>query len=500
MRPEMNLPKVAYVRTFIAQWPASTVDWCDAARVTIDIIPDVALLEIFDFCVNEEEQNLHEDESQILAWRTLVHVCRKWRNIVFGSPRRLGIRLCYKAILPLKETLGIWPPLPIAIWANTRKCWYDDNHIIAAFNSEHKDRICGIELWDFPSWQLEKVSAAMNQPFPALTFLVLGRGDETLPDIPASFLGGSAPHLQTLILDHIPFPGLPILLLSATHLVKLCLWGIPHSGYISPEVMVNCLSALTRLETLNFKFESPQSSVDRNSRHSPPPTLTLLPALTKLCFRGLCEYLEDFVALIDAPLLDMLEITLFHELIINTPRLTQFISRVPNFKAHDKAHVESYYPTQEVWVALRREFNKVLKLGISYNESDLQLSSLARVCSSSFPQGLIPAVEHLYVILDERWDWQDVVDNSQWLELLHLFTSVKSLYISQDIAPHIAPALQELVGESVTEVLPALETIYLHGTPLEPVQEIIGQFVDARQLTSRPVAVSHWNGYYYFED
>ena len=480
--------------------PALTVDWCDAARVTIDLIPDVALLEIFDFYVDEEEQNLHEDESQVLAWRTLVHVCRKWRNIVFGSPRRLGIKLCYKAILPLKETLDIWPPLPIAIWANARKCWYDDNHIIAALDSEHIDRICGIELWDFPSWQLEKVSAAMNQPFPALTFLILGRGDETLPDIPASFLGGSAPRLQTLILDHIPFPGLPKLLLSATHLVELCLWGIPHSGYISPEVMVNCLSVLTRLETLKFKFESPQSSVDPNSRHSPPPTCTLLPALTKLCFRGLCEYLEDFVALIDTPLLDMLEITLFHELIINTPHLTQFISRIPSFKVHDKAHVESYYPTQEVWVALRRELNKGFKFGISYIESDLQLSSLARVCNSSFPQGFIPAVEHLYVILDERWDWQDAVDNSQWLELLHLFTSVKGLYISQDIAPHIAPALQELVGERVTEVLPTLETIYLHGTPLEYVQEIIGQFVDARQFTSRPVAISHWNGYYYFED
>ena len=53
----------------------------DVARVTIDMLPDVALLEIFDF---------YEDEIRIEAWHTLVQVCRKWRNLVFGSPRRLN--------------------------------------------------------------------------------------------------------------------------------------------------------------------------------------------------------------------------------------------------------------------------------------------------------------------------------------------------------------------------------------------------------------------------
>jgi len=34
-----------------------------------------------------------------------------------------------------------------------------------------------------------------------------------------------------------PFPGLRKLLLSATNLVRLELYRVPHSGYISPEVM-----------------------------------------------------------------------------------------------------------------------------------------------------------------------------------------------------------------------------------------------------------------------
>ena len=58
--------------------------------------------------------------------------------------------------------------------------------------------------------------------------------------------------LQDLYLTRIEFPGLPKLLLSVTHLVRLTLWDIPHSGYFSPEAMVTCLSVLTRLEKLRI--------------------------------------------------------------------------------------------------------------------------------------------------------------------------------------------------------------------------------------------------------
>ena len=56
-------------------------DWCHVARVTIDMVPDVALLEIFGVY------------TWLESWYTLVHVCRKWRNVVFGSPCRLNLRL-----------------------------------------------------------------------------------------------------------------------------------------------------------------------------------------------------------------------------------------------------------------------------------------------------------------------------------------------------------------------------------------------------------------------
>ena len=85
--------------------------------------------------------------------------------------------------------------------------------------------------------------------------------------------------------------------------------------------MVSCFSALTSLETLQISFDPPLSRPDRNSRRPPPLTRTLLPALTHLVFRGVSEYLEVLVARIDAPLLDKLYITFFHQLIFDTPQL-----------------------------------------------------------------------------------------------------------------------------------------------------------------------------------
>ena len=78
-----------------------------------------------------------------------------------------------------------------------------DNIIVGL---EHNDRVCEISIWPVPRLQMEKVLAAMGRPFPALTILRLQPEDQTVLVVPASFLGGSALHLQTFFLDRIPFP------------------------------------------------------------------------------------------------------------------------------------------------------------------------------------------------------------------------------------------------------------------------------------------------------
>ena len=377
-------------RTSYARHPVATADQCDVGRVTIDILPEDALLEIFDFYLHDE---------YIDKWYKLVHVCRKWRKVVLGSPHRLNLGLICNVRTPVRKTLYIWPVLPIFVWGYDHEKWGMDN-IFAAL--EHVDRVCQLALLDIPSSELEKVLAAMQQPFPALTDLSLEFCDETPLVVSPSFLGGSAPLLQSLYLSNIPFPELPNLLSSATHLVDLSLSNIPYSGHFSPEMMATCLSALTRLKSIKIEFKSPRSRPVWKSRL--PPPRTLLSFLTRLSFKGVCEYLEYLVARIDASLLDRLEITFFHQLIFDNPQLAQSFCRTPKIKAREGARVGLTKPC--VWVTLPHTIipqtllifsHNALNFSILCSQSDWQLSSLVQVCSSSFPQALVHTAEDLYI-------------------------------------------------------------------------------------------------------
>jgi hypothetical protein len=129
----------------------------------------------------------------------------------------------------------------------------------------------------------KKVLDGMQQRFPALTHL-----DLTLPsDIET---GQTAPIRSWADLHHVfwlecvPIPGLPCppLTLSVSSFAVF-----HHSGYISPEAIVTCLSKLPRLETLNLEFESPPSRPNRETQRPPSPTRSVLPALIRLSFTGI---------------------------------------------------------------------------------------------------------------------------------------------------------------------------------------------------------------------
>ena len=52
----------------------------------IDALPEDVLLAIFDFCVDQHflRRYIHEELIEhVEVWQALVHVCRRWRNIVF---------------------------------------------------------------------------------------------------------------------------------------------------------------------------------------------------------------------------------------------------------------------------------------------------------------------------------------------------------------------------------------------------------------------------------
>ena len=446
--------------------------------MSINMLPDDVLLEILDFFVQEA--------YRMEAWQTLVHVCRRWRSVVFGSPRRLNLRLLCSRQTPARDTLDVWPPLPLFI-----DCWERGegaDNIVAVL--ERSDRVCNIELAYLGRSDLEQISAAMQVPFPELIHLVLWSNGNTVPAIPDLFLGGSAPRLEYLWLKGIPFPGLPKLLLSATRLVELSLQNIPHSGYFSPEAIVTAVSTLTCLEILWLLFESPQSRPDPEHQRPPPPTRSVFPNLKIFLFKGDSEYVEVVVAHIDAPQFECLETTLFNDIVFDTPQLTQFISRTLTVKALEEAHVFFDGKAATVKLSSSGKYDRLM-VEIPCSKLDWQVSSMEQVCTLCLPP--LPTLDlHIDGNPHYRQHWQANVENALWPRLLHPFTSVKNLYLSEEIARRIVPALQELVGVRATEVLPALENIFLEeGQRSGPLQEGIQQVVAVRQATNHPIAVSY---------
>jgi hypothetical protein len=457
-------------------------------NVTIGTLSNDVLLEIFFFYVDQAKMTEQ--------WHTLVHVCQRWRYLVFARPRRLRLRLLCTEKTPVRKMLDVWPALPIVIWnsGDTMSLVEGADNIIAAL--EHHDRVQNISLWSIPNFLLARLTSVMQQPFPVLTSLALLPHENEVPILPESFLGspGSTPRLQTLWLDSIQFPTIQKLYFFAGSLAYLHLYNIPHSGYVSPVAMVNYLSSLTRLESLILGFRSPQSRPDREGRHLPPLTRTVFPALTSLEFRGASEYLEGFISRVDVPLLNEIKIRFFNQLMWHNPQFLQFICLAKQLSSSNYAELIFYKHFAMVRLSQRTGTvdRATLELAISCTPLDWQLSSLTQICDSISPS---LKLERLDIREDQHWQpyLQHDTDNAQWLEVLCSFTAATTLYLSKKVGQRVALALQDPFREPVAEVLPVLQNIFLEGLQSSgATHEAIERFVTARRLLGHSVLVHPW--------
>ncbi|KAI0270093.1 hypothetical protein BGY98DRAFT_1012074, partial [Russula aff. rugulosa BPL654] len=361
------------------------------------------------------------------AWHTLVHVCQRWRYLVFASPGHLDLRLECRIETRAREMLDVWPAFPIVI-------------------TDYSDSVSGVD----------NIVAALEQ-----------RDRVAMAVVPDSFLGGSAPQLQGFTFHAIPFPALSTLLSSTRNLGELELSGIPRSGYIPPDVMVTCLSAMPRLRSLRFQFDSPQSFPNGESRRHPPLARSTLPALHQLIFGGVNEYFEDLVARIDTP-------------------LSQFIGRVEVFKSPASAYIRLFYDTAEVLVSPRTGTDESAEL-------HLQLRYLAQVCSSSLLS--FSDVEFLAISSQrlQQSQWGSTAEDFLWLDLLHLFSAVKVLNIDKNSLTPIASTLKEVVKERMTEIFPAIRELSIgEHLPSMPILRAIEKFATARGLFTRLDGPCRW--------
>jgi hypothetical protein len=147
-----------------------------AGHVTIDILPDDVLLHIFHFDLLEdratfpyldglrhlngrEDLNRVEDDGLLLlSWHRLVHVCRRWRSVVFASPNFLDLRLVCDPRTRVELT-GIWPPLPITIRTTADWPMPEDYDFDAAI--VHPNCVREIRLLYLTNSQLQRLASVM---------------------------------------------------------------------------------------------------------------------------------------------------------------------------------------------------------------------------------------------------------------------------------------------------------------------------------------------------
>jgi len=464
----------------------------DVGQVTVDKLPDNVLLEIFAF---------YRSGCQVFFvvmwdWQKLVRVCRRWRSIIFASPQRLGLHVICGPSTLTRTSLDIWPSLPIAVCYPKRVGYHsypvpyveeELGHMVVALENHGPSRITFIDIvdWSGPALRRFVAVAVLMQSFVALTHICLALySDERTPLVlPESFLGGSAPRLRSFELYGIAFPSLPRLFLSR-NLVYLFLWKIPTSGYISPEAMAAFLAPLSNLKEFSIGFSFPRP---RPNQPIPPPLARIvLPALTSLSFQGVSEYLEDLISRIDTPVLGAVDVNFFMDLDFHIPQLNQRISRVERFGRPNQAVLLF----GETVIEIQSRDQAILSLAINCDRLDYQVSSMTQLCRELSPY--LSFVEKLDMtpLREALLPLQDDMDSTQWLELFHPFIAVQSLWVTMELVPLVAPALQDLTGDRATEVLPALSDLHLEG--LEPsglLWEAIQPFITARQLSDRPVAI-----------
>ncbi|KAH9169114.1 hypothetical protein EDB89DRAFT_1508621 [Lactarius sanguifluus] len=451
---------------------------------TIDTLTDSVLLEIFDFIRSSRPA----DEVRfypVWTWHPLVHVCHRWREIVFASPLRLDLQLLCTLGTPVRKGLGYWPPtLPIAIdyghYSWERLTSDDEDNLFTTLRQRDRVRLLRLSV---TNELLEKVVTSMPGPFPELRNLAISSGWQGLNvPVPPDFLGGSAPSLREIQFNGIPFLALPTLLSSASNLVKLLLDDIPQTGYIPSAALAACLAVLPKLEYLSIGFNAPASHTDRV--HPPPETRVLLPSLTSFGFDGHSTYLEVIIARIDTPQLDWINVTYTEQLDFRTTELSKFIE-CSVIKPSRFGNGEISLKDDDIWFKFFRKIDPdVPTIAIqipSCGGRHKQVFNMAQVLNQT--SAMLSEVVHLEITVDDdpSLDWgleNDEMDDIEWLELFRPFTAVKKLRIYEELVESITRALEGQTEEARTQVLPVLKSICVVDLRAREMKEL---FADLRE-------------------
>ena len=470
---------------------------------SIHILDDDSLLRIFFFyrlvLFGEfEDDHMFRLQARECAhgrwWHKLIHVCRRWRYLVFASASHLGLCLVCTHGTPVADMLAYFPPLPLVIYHTdfAREMTAEDEEgIILAL--QHRDRVRRISL-KIPTPNLKKVLLSMDDEFPILEYLDIGRliKHNMSLVLPKTF---QAPHLRHLILINFAIPIRSPLLTTAVGLVTLSLDWIHPSAYFPPNDLLQRLSLMPQLEVLWIGFHSPVPNREVEMQLLDTPTMThiTLPNLRWFAFQGVSAYLEALLPWMTTPLLEVLQILFFNQLTFSFTHLLQFISTRENLTFRSAGFWFSPHAlTMEVYPD---HGAKTCALGMKVlcDHLDWQVASAAQIYDAL--RTAFSAVECIilrdgsgFSPLEDR---ENAPDRTHWRELLRSFGNVKTLRVADDdLVMPVSHCLRPDDEESPMELLPELKELeYVYFASNDAGEEFTS-FIDAREKAGLPVTLT----------
>ena len=450
-------------------------------QATIERLPNKVLLNIFRYYLDASPR----------SWPRLVHICRKWRHVVFASQRSLHIRLFCTYGTPVLKSLNCWPDLPIVVqYGGTPELDLptpeDEDNIMAAL--KQSDRVISIHL-TVTNTLLNKLSA-IDRPVLELEELVLFSRDSPRRNLSKAF--GWSTRLRVLHLTRVAFPVLPQLLHSSRELVDLQLHEVVTPWHFSSEALTNALSGMTQLQSLSLHF---LPTTDHIGLSLPSRQRAYFPALTRLHFQGITKYLEDLVVGIDAPYLGDIKVTILDKPISHSSKLNEFIDRIEMHKSLRRANILS--SKCAISISFKQPGAPMrLKFQFLCDSLPRQLSYINQFCI--YFSAFLLGVEDLRISTTRQSRQDDGLDGlwALWLmRPLNSFTGVKWFHVAGNLSKDFVRTLKEAQWrrETGTVLLPAMHKLCIPRLEPRhaPLSEALVSFMTSRRRSGHYIAVEY---------
>jgi hypothetical protein len=490
--------------------------------MTIDYLPDDALLEIFDLYRHTFGDQLRSSRvwNSKTGWIKLAHVCHSWRSVVLASPSRLRMRIYFADNTPTNAlALEHLSHLPILIdYSGVSWNASSQDRLISALR--YPDRVWGIAI-RCPQMlrTLNKIIESLDLPFPTLEDLEL----DSITSIGRILLATS---LMTSIrsLRHLRLTGASLTsffpLLSATRAIIDLTLSID-----TVLCLENGESLLTLLQHMPHLRDLQVSTRFYHPEERPSAMSVLLAELNCFRFFGECAEIEWFVAGLVTPSLREFNISVYDRSgTLHIPYLSEFIrvSGIAFFSARISitglgfaiyliAHPHSAEDPSSKRVIIISPFRE--------HPGGASSTMLATIKDIFFSLAIGPIpIMHFVLSLANLAHWRQYFEefrNVKVLRLQHgLETQVANLLRQPATDP--SPAREGVDPEAITprgtsinsngsqftfDIFPALEEIvvyartpdtWINETVLASVLESFEPLLTARHEAGRPVKV-FWN-------